>query len=68
MVNIITVKGMMCQHCAQRVTKALLSIDGVEKAEVDYETGKAKVLSEDVSEADFRLIIEEAGYEVTDFE
>lgn len=64
----IVINGMMCEHCAMRVTKALKSIDGVEKVEVDLASKTASVVSEDVTTEQLKNIIEEAGYEVVTIE
>jgi copper chaperone len=61
----IKVEGMSCMHCKSRVEKAVESVEGVQKAEVnlqtkevvlDYEEGKVNL--EKVKDA-----IREAGYE-----
>ncbi|MHA1400219.1 MAG: heavy-metal-associated domain-containing protein [Candidatus Heimdallarchaeaceae archaeon] len=40
---LLKVEGMTCQHCVMTVTKALQSIDGVVKANVDLKEGLAMV-------------------------
>lgn len=61
----IKVEGMSCMHCKLRVEKAVESVEGVQKVEVnlqtkevvfDYEEGKVNI--EKVKDA-----IREAGYE-----
>ncbi len=61
----IKVEGMSCMHCKLRVEKAVESVEGVQRAEVnlpakevvfDYEEGKVNL--EKVKDA-----IREAGYE-----
>ncbi len=39
----LKVSGMTCGGCAGAVKRALLKLDGVKAAAVDYETGAAKV-------------------------
>ncbi len=39
----LKVSGMTCDGCAGAVKRALLKLDGVKAATVDYETGAAKV-------------------------
>ena len=39
----LKVEGMTCHHCVMAVTKALESVSGVRKAEVDLEHGRAHV-------------------------
>lgn len=64
----LTVEGMTCGHCSARVEKALSAIDGVTAA-VDLEAKTASVkLSHDVSDADLKKAVEDAGYTVTAIE
>jgi copper chaperone CopZ len=39
----LTITGMTCQHCAMSVTRALMSVPGVQSAEVILEQRKAIV-------------------------
>ena len=60
----IGVEGMMCQHCAARVKKALEEIDGVVEATVDLDAKNVGLeLSKYVTEKDFDKAITDAGYE-----
>ncbi|WP_442766206.1 heavy metal translocating P-type ATPase [Mitsuokella multacida] len=61
----LKIEGMMCAHCQKHVHDALAKMDGVTDVTVDLEGGKADVkATHDISEADFRKVIEEAGYEL----
>ena len=64
--QVLTVEGMMCQHCARHVKEALEGL-GL-KAEVDLDTGKVKVSVADsakaVTEDQLRAAIEDAGYQL----
>lgn len=40
---VLKVHGMTCDHCARAVTKALESVEGVERARVDLKEGRAEV-------------------------
>lgn len=40
---VLKVKGMSCDHCARTVTEALERVDGVERANVDLNAGRAVV-------------------------
>ncbi len=65
MVKTMHIKGMMCSHCESTVKKALLSVNGVENAEVSHESGTASVtLSEAVSDESLRKAVEDKDYEV----
>jgi mercuric reductase len=57
------VRGMTCGHCADTVKKAIVSVAGVERAEVDFESGRAVVIGE--TELDPQQVvsaINQAGY------
>lgn len=57
------VRGMTCGHCADSVKKAAVSVAGVEKAEVDLESGIAVVIGE--TELDPQQVVSaigQAGY------
>lgn len=58
-----TVTGMTCGHCASSVTEEISEISGVEKVDVDVETGSVTVTSSQPLEDDaVRAAVEEAGY------
>ena len=61
----LKIEGMMCAHCQKHVHDALGKMDGVTDVTVDLEGGKADVkATHDIPEADFRKVIEDAGYEL----
>lgn len=61
----LKVNGMMCSHCQKAVHDALAGINGVESVDVDLEKGLAKVTeSRDIPTAEFKKVIEDAGYEL----
>ena len=39
----LKISGMSCGHCEQTVSKALLSLDGVERAVADHRNGTVTV-------------------------
>jgi copper chaperone len=39
----LNIEGMTCDHCQKAVKSALEGVDGVTAAEVDLETGRARV-------------------------
>jgi copper chaperone len=60
----IKVKGMSCNHCVMRVTKALQAIEGIKNVKVDLQSGEA-TYDED-KPIDRKVIAErirKAGYE-----
>lgn len=61
----IKVKGMSCNHCVMRVTKALQAIEGIKNVKVDLQSGVA-AFDED-KPVDRKVVAEQvrkAGYEV----
>jgi Cu+-exporting ATPase len=63
---VLPIEGMSCASCAQRIETALLKTPGVLSASVNFAAGRATVsYVAGVSQpADFRRVIEEAGYRV----
>lgn len=60
----LKVEGMTCHHCVMAVTKALESVAGVTKAEVDLDRGRAVV----DGDADIQAMIaavQEEGYQAS---
>ncbi|TCO62431.1 heavy-metal-associated domain-containing protein [Actinocrispum wychmicini] len=60
-----TVQGMTCGHCVQSVTEEVGALSGVSHVEVDLPTGLVTITSDsDLSEADVRTAVTEAGYQL----
>ena len=60
-----TVTGMTCQHCVNAVTNEVGGIDGVTGVDVDLDSGRVSVRSEQpVDDAAVRTAVNEAGYEL----
>jgi len=66
----ISVGGMTCAACVNRVEKTLGALPGVAKANVNIATERATVTfdGDRVDRGDFRKVIEDLGYEVRGFE
>ncbi len=61
----IIVSGMTCGHCVNSVTEELSKISGVEKVEVDLDSGKVDIDSnEEISKVKIEEAIQEARYEL----
>ena len=59
------VTGMTCAHCVASVTEEVQEIDGVTAVDVDLDTGRLSVTSQQpVSDAQVHAAVEEAGYQV----
>ncbi|MGB9663176.1 MAG: heavy-metal-associated domain-containing protein [Moorellaceae bacterium] len=63
----LKIEGMSCEHCRLSVEKALQSLKGVEKAQVDLGAKAATVTYNPtaVTVEDLKKAVVEAGYEVT---
>lgn len=61
----ITVTGMHCSGCAERVSKVLHDLEGVRSAEVSLDQEQAKVTYDEdhVEFPQMREAIEQAGYQ-----
>lgn len=65
MKKVMTIEGMMCNHCTGRVQKALQAIEGVSSVEMSLENKAATVeLAADVSDEVLTAAVVDAGYEV----
>ena len=63
--TILSVNGMMCEGCENRVKNAIKNIEGVENVTADHNTGKVIVISNnEVSEEIIKETLEDIGYEV----
>ena len=63
----LSVKGMMCAHCAAHVEKALTAVAGVTRAKVDLAAATVTVTAAKyVTREALAAAITEAGYTVTD--
>ena len=64
--KIISIEGMMCQHCVKHATEALQKVSGVTNVEVSLENKNAVVyVNDSVTDDMLKNAIVEAGYEVT---
>lgn len=64
--KVISIKGMMCQHCVAHVTKALEKVPGTSEIKVSLDEGKAYLkVNDEVSDQMLIDAIVDAGYEVT---
>ena len=60
-----TVAGMSCDHCVNAVTAELSAIDGVTDVNVDLDTGRVTVTSNDpLDRGSVAAAVDEAGYQL----
>ena len=58
-----SVPGISCGHCKSAIEGELVPLDGVESAVVDIDARTVTVTGE-ITEADVRAAVDEAGYEI----
>ena len=59
----IIIEGMKCGHCEKKVKKELETLVDVQSAEVDVDSGKAKIeLNKETTEESLAAAVETAGY------
>ncbi len=68
MEKIFSVKGMMCQHCEQRVQKAVSGLDGVLSCSPSAEQAVVKVVFDEqkIQSDAIKNCIEDTGYDVVE--
>ena len=61
----LKISGMTCQHCVRTVTQALEAQDGVTRANVDLQAGRARIEYEEgrVTPAALANAVADEGYE-----
>lgn len=63
---ILNIEGMTCDHCTQKITKALGEIKGVEKATIPgWQWGKSTVIASGVDDETLVKTVEAAGYKAS---
>jgi Cu+-exporting ATPase len=67
---LIPISGMTCASCARAVERAISKLDGIEEANVNFASEKAKVIynSANVRFSDIKAAVSKAGYEALDVE
>jgi copper chaperone len=62
---VLKVSGMTCQHCVRSVQTALEGHEGVSRAEVDLQGGRAAIEYDDavVTPRELAGVVAEEGYE-----
>lgn len=62
--EVISVEGMMCSHCENRVEQALLKTGKVEDPRADHETGTVRFKNLSATAEEIKQAVEDAGYTV----
>lgn len=64
--KVITIEGMMCEHCKAKVEKALLELKDVSKVKVNLKDKTATIYSKSsINENDITNAITKLDYKVT---
>lgn len=60
----LKIEGMHCTGCSMRLEKVLNNLNGVQKASVNLETGKANIEfdEKETNVEEIKLAIEDAGF------
>ena len=65
--TVVTIEGMSCNHCKNKVEVALQTIENVNKVKVDLKSKQAIISSKtEVDKDNIKNIVEELGYKVID--
>ena len=67
--KIVTIEGMRCNHCKNKVESSLKELENVTKVKVNLANKKAEIYSNAViSDEDIKKTITNLGYQVTSIE
>ena len=67
--KIVTIEGMMCNHCKNKVECSLKELENVTKVKVNLANKTAEIYSNEViSDEDIKKTITNLGYQVTSIE
>lgn len=67
--KVITIEGMMCEHCKAKVEKSLLELDNVTKVKVSLKDKTATIYSSvSIPDEDIIDTINKLDYKVTSIE
>jgi copper chaperone CopZ len=58
-----SVPGVSCEHCREAITREVGALAGVESVAVDLDRKLVTIAGADLSDADLRAAIDDAGYE-----
>lgn len=63
--KIVTIEGMMCEHCKSKVEKALLGLEDVVKVKISLKDKTATIYSRvGISDSEIKDVISNLGYKV----
>ena len=59
----VKVSGMTCNHCKANVHNNLSTIVGIENIEIDLESGRVKIIGDDIDLTEVKSKVESIGYQ-----
>lgn len=62
----LTVEGLSCSGCEERVETAIGQVDGVHRVEADRDSNTVEITADGATEDAVRRTVFEAGYDVPD--
>ena len=63
--KVVTIEGMMCEHCKNKVETSLSSIDNVSKVKVNLKDKTATIYSTaSINNEDIKKIIKKLDYQI----
>lgn len=62
--NAYLITGMTCNHCKQTATEAIENCTGVEKVEIDLDSGKAYIQGSDINDDEIITSIKSVGFSI----
>lgn len=62
--NAYLIKGMTCNHCKQTAAEAIENCTGVEKVEIDLDSGKAYIQGSDINDDEIITSIKSVGFSI----
>jgi copper ion binding protein len=60
----LRIAGMTCEHCVAAVTREVQAIPGVSRVQVSLDPGAVTFSGENVTTAEVRAAVVEAGYDL----
>ena len=60
----LTIDGMHCEHCVDRVEEALTGVDGVTVRDVAIGTAEVSYDASEVTDEQLAAVLDDAGYEM----
>lgn len=63
--KVVTIEGMMCEHCKSKVERALLGLEDVAKVKISLKDKTATIYSKaSISDSEIKDVISNLGYKV----